>query len=151
MQGRLLYIEDIADCNFVNTPEEYAKHASATASSRAESRVYRKALRLRKVISAEEANSAGNTDENWTTSEPITTEQVTVFDVMCKKNNISVFDYINCGDAKYACIEMISKATAQRMLQHLNRIQRQDAELPSGVGPYDENWQIKNDDKDNES
>ena len=37
------------------------------------------------------------------------------------------------------------------MLQHLNRIQRKDAPRPDGVGEYDENWKVKNNDKREEN
>ena len=146
MTQRSIYVEDVADANQLNTPPEIFKHPSATAGTRAESRAYRKILRLRKVLTAEEANSeAADSDENWTPSEPILEQQINVIDLLCHRNNVNLMDFLNCGDKSYVCIEQVSKYTAQRMLQHLNRIQRKDVQRPDDVGEYDENWRIKND------
>ena len=146
MVQRGIYVEDVADANQLNTPPEIFKHPSATAGTRAESRAYRKILRLRKVLTAEEANSeAADSDENWTPAEPILEQQINVIDLLCHRNNLNLMDFLNCGDKAYVCIEQVSKYTAQRMLQHLNRIQRKDAQRPDDVGEYDENWRIKND------
>ena len=144
--GKYVYVEDLADANKLNTPEEIFKHPSATAGTRAESRAYRKLLRLRKVLTAEELASNTHTEEDWTPSTPITDQQITVIDMLCQRTNISVTDFINCGDSKYVCVEQISEQSAQKMLQYLNRIQRKDAERPDDVGEYDENWKVKNND-----
>ena len=146
MAQRSIYVEDVADANQLNTPPEIFKHPSATAGTRAESRAYRKILRLRKVLTAEEANSeAADSDDNWTPSEPITDQQINVIDLLCHRNNVNLMEFLNCGDKTYVCIEQVTKYTAQRMLQHLNKIQRKNATCPEGVGEYDENWRVKND------
>jgi hypothetical protein len=145
--GSYIYVEDLADANKLNTPEEIFKHPSATAGTRAESRVYRKMLRLRKVLTAEElASNSSNLEEEWSPSTPITEQQITVIDMLCKRTNMNVSEFINCGDSKYVCVEQVSEQSAQKMLQYLNRIQRKDAERPDDVGEYDENWKVKNDD-----
>jgi hypothetical protein len=145
--GCSIYVEDLADANRLNTPEEIFKHPSATAGTRAESRVYRKMLRLRKVLAAEElASNERAIEEDWAPSSPITDQQITVIDMLCQRTNINVMDFINCGDSQYVCVEQITDTCAQKMLQHLNRIQRKDASKPEGVGNYDENWKVKNND-----
>jgi hypothetical protein len=145
--GSYIYVEDLADANKLNTPEEIFKHPSATAGTRAESRVYRKMLRLRKVLTAEElASNSSNPEEEWSPSTPITEQQITVIEMLCKRTNMNVLEFINCGDSKYVCVEQVSEQSAQKMLQHLNRIQRKDADRPSDVSVYDENWKVKNDD-----
>ena len=145
--GASIYVEDLADANRLNTPEEIFKHPSATAGTRAESRVYRKMLRLRKVLAAEElASNESSLDEGWSPSTPITEQQITVIEMLCKRTNMNVLDFINCGDSKYVCVEQISEQSAQKMLQYLNRIQRKDADRPEDIGDYDENWKVKNDD-----
>ena len=145
--GYSIYVEDLADANRLNTPEEIFKHPSATAGTRAESRVYRKMLRLRKVLAAEElASNESNLDEGWSPSTPITDQQITVIEMLCKRTNMNVLEFINCGDSKYVCVEQISEQSAQKMLQYLNRIQRKDADRPDDIGDYDENWKVKNDD-----
>ena len=150
--GKSIYVEDLADANRLNTPEEIFKHPSATAGTRAESRVYRKMLRLRKVLAAEElASNESNLEEEWSPSTPITDQQITVIDMLCQRTNMSVLGFINCGDLQYVCVEQVSEQSAQKMLQHLNRIQRKDADMPDGIENYDENWRIKNNDSREEN
>jgi len=145
--GSYIYVEDLADANKLNTPEEIFKHPSATAGTRAESRVYRKMLRLRKVLTAEElASNESTLEEEWSPSTPVTEQQITVIEMLCKRTDMNVLEFINCGDSKYVCIEQISEQSAQKMLQYLNRIQRKDAARPDDVGSYDDNWKVKNDD-----
>ena len=150
--GSYIYVEDLADANKLNTPEEIFKHPSATAGTRAESRVYRKMLRLKKVLTAEElASNESNLEEEWSPSTPVTDQQITVIDMLCKRTDMNILEFINCGDSKYVCVEQISEQSAQKMLQYLNRIQRKDAPRPDDVGDYDENWRIKNDDSREEN
>ena len=145
--GSYIYVEDLADANKLNTPEEIFKHPSATAGTRAESRVYRKMLRLRKVLTAEElASNESTLEEEWSPSTPITEQQITVIEMLCKRTNMNVLEFINCGDSKYVCVEQVSEQSAQKMLQYLNRIQRKDADRPDDIGDYDDNWKVKNDD-----
>lgn len=145
--GKSIYVEDLADANKLNTPEEIFKHPSATAGTRAESRTYRKMLRLRKVLTAEElASNESNIEEEWSPSTPITDQQITVIDMLCKRTDMNVLEFINCGDSKYVCVEQVSEQSAQKMLQYLNRIQRKDADRPDEISVYDENWKVKNDD-----
>ena len=150
--GYSIYVEDLADANRLNTPEEIFKHPSATAGTRAESRVYRKMLRLRKILAAEElASNESNLEEDWSPSTPITDQQITVIDMLCKRTNMNVLDFINCGDLKYVCIEQVSEHSAQKMLQYLNSIQRKNSDRPDDINYYDENWKVKNDDSREEN
>lgn len=148
--GRQIYVEDIADCNKMNTPEEYLANPSATAATKAESRVYRKILRLKRIVSSEEKVAEkvhGTFTDTWTPENPIKDEQINVIDLVCKRANVNVFDFINSGRDHYEFIEQVTEHTAGVMLQHLNRIQRGDLTRPNGIGPYDSNWRVKNDDK----
>lgn len=135
--------EEIADVNKDNCDHPYYKYASATAASRAEGRALRKLLRLRNVTTAEEVSENAETTDNdcdWQVDEPITDAQVGVMDMMCQRTDIDVMDFINSGRRSYAEIEMVTKSTAQRMIQELNKIQRQVKEKPETVKPYNAGW-----------
>jgi hypothetical protein len=139
--GRIAYVEDIADANRNNTPSEIFKHPSATAASRAEARVYRKLLRMKKQLAAEELQAEGVIAEDlWTPASPIKDEQINTLDLICKRTDMSVIDFINIGDNKYISINQINDTIAARMLQHANRVQRKDIPRPDNVGKYDPNW-----------
>jgi len=145
--GETIHLEDIADVNKDNTDPPYSKHPSATAATRAAGRIYRKLLDLNNVITAEEDSEIAEQDnpfeEGWAPAEPISNEQITAIDTICGRKNMSVMDLINLGDNKYDAIETVSRATAQKMLQYLNNIQRGKYSVPKDVGDYKPNWRDK--------
>lgn len=142
-----IHAEDIADVNKDNTDDPYCKHPSATAATRATGRIYRKLLNLNKVITAEEESEAALKEnpfeEGWTPAEPITDEQIQAIDLICGRKNVNVINLINLGDNKYDTIDTVSRATAQKMLQYLNNIQRGKYPVPKDVGEYKKSWRDK--------
>jgi len=139
--------EEVADVNKDNCDHPYYKYASATASSRAEGRALRKLLRLRNIITAEEASEKAettDTDCNWEMDEPISDSQISVLDMLCKRLDINVIDFVNSGRRVYDDIEAVNKSTAQRMIQELNRVQRKEKDQPPNINPYDPNWRTAN-------
>lgn len=143
--GRTIRIQEIADVNDNNTDAPYNRHPSATAATRAEGRGLRKLLRLRNVITAEEKSEAAeqDTDDKWEPDEPITDSQIGVIDMLCGADrlNINVVEFINSGRKAYANIRDVTKSTAQRMIQELNKIQREAKPKPPGLHTYVSNWQ----------
>lgn len=147
LKGEYMVCEEIADVNKDNCDHPYYKYASATAASRAEGRALRKLLRLRNVVTAEEASEKAETadaDCDWQVDEPITDSQINVMDMMCRRLDIDVMDFVNSGRRSYDEIEMVTKGTGQRMIQELNKIQRKAKNKPETVKPYDASWRTKN-------
>lgn len=143
LNGQLMICEEIADVNRDNCDHPYHKYQSATAASRAEGRALRKLLRLRNVTTAEEVSEQAEIEDSnceWEVDEPITDSQISVLDMMCGRLDIDVMDFINSGRRVYDSIEMVTKSTAQRMVQELNKIQRKVKDKPETVGPYNSNW-----------
>lgn len=143
--GRTMVCEEIADVNKDNCDHPYHKYPSATAASRAEGRALRKLLRLRNVTTAEEISEKAETTDSdceWQVDEPITDSQINVLDMLCKTDrlDIDVMDFINSGRRSYAEITMVTKSTAQRMIQELNKIQRSAKPKPETVKPYNAGW-----------
>jgi hypothetical protein len=137
--------EDIADVNRDNCDAPYYKHASATASTRAEGRVLRKLLRLHNIITAEETSITAesfNEDCDWHTSSPITDSQINVIDLLCKRLDIDVVSFINSGSKTYDNISLVTQKTASDMIQELNKIQRGIKQKSASVGSYNNNWKV---------
>ena len=139
---RLLEYQDVADCGKYNTEDPYHKHQSATAATRAEGRIYRKMLGLKGRITAEEKAGENNEDfdEICTPDEPITEEQINMIDVVCGRLNIDVMGFLNCGKKDFESIYEVTLSTAQKMMQHLNRVQQSKADRPPNVGDYRPDW-----------
>jgi len=139
-------IEDgIAETTGRNSQPPYNLHPSATSSSKAEAQALRKALRLRRTIAADEAtpDELVMDGEVYVPETPITPEQITVIDLICKRANISLLDFINSGEIKYAFMEQITNTKAQRMIRFLNEIQSGKQTSPVSK-PYDPSWREKN-------
>ena len=143
MYGKEIVITEIADSGPHNTDVPYCNHAAATAATRAESRCYRKLLRLRNTITAEEYSEQAEQfvdGTNWAPDNPIDENQISVMNLMCQRQCIDVMSFINSGQAIYTSIEMVPQATAQKMLQELNKFQRGVKAKPTNLKPYNPDW-----------
>lgn len=144
--GKTIGIQEIADVNSSNTDAPYNRYPSATAATRAEGRALRKLLRLKHTFTAEEVSKVAEDEDAapiWEPDDPITDSQIGVIDMLCGTGrlNMSVADFINSGKRTYANIRDVSNTTATRMIQELNKIQRQDKPRPASVSSYVEGWQ----------
>lgn len=137
--------DGIAEVNSRNTPSPFSLHQAASAASKAEAQACRKLLRLRKMIAADEAtpeDMAMDADV-YVPESPITDEQKTVIDILCKRINISVLDFISVGEIKYMFIEQVPSHKAQSMIKFLSEIQSAKKESPVKK-VYDPAWREKN-------
>lgn len=141
----LFLIEDgIAEVNTRNTPSPYNLHPSATAASKAEAQALRKVLRLRKVVAADEVTPDDMVaEEVYIPDNPIQDEQIIVLDLLCKRINISLLEFINSGETKYSSVGQISDSKAKSMIKFLNQIQSGKAKSPV-TKVYDPSWREKN-------
>lgn len=133
---------DVADVYSGNTDPDYARHASATASTKAESRCLRKALGL-KGIAAEEKTVVPSIEAML--DGMITPDQVNFIRVLCARNDINVEKYINSGKKKYASVYDIEAGVALKMVEYLSDLENGEKngkkmEVPAHLKGYDKNW-----------
>lgn len=149
--GQLRTFSDVADVWHGNTDDLFCAHPVATASTRAEGRALRKALKV-KCLAAEElakkdvasivrqsVHTAKPTDGEWKEDDNISTPQINFIDAKCKQLNINVIKFINMGEATYESIDNVSKKTASKMLGVLNEYQTGTKDIPDNIAGY-ENW-----------
>jgi hypothetical protein len=112
--------KDVADVYHGNTDPDFARHATATAATRAEARCLRKLLQLKSVASEEktlvptfEAAQDGM----------ITPTQVNFLNILCHRNDINVMKFVNMGKTKYDRVEDVPYGTAALMVEHLSGFQ----------------------------
>ena len=148
--GNIKRYADTADVWHGNTDDLFCAHPVATASTRAEGRALRKALKLR-VLAAEELakkdiveivqqTTARPTDGDWNPQEKISVQQVSFIDTKCRQLDIDVANFINSGTDAYKNINEINKATASKMIKQLNNYQNGEADIPAAITSYKPNW-----------
>jgi hypothetical protein len=149
--GQLRTYSDVADVWHGNTDDLFCAHPVATASTRAEGRALRKALKV-KCLAAEElakkdvasivrqsVQSQTPTDGEWKEDDNISGPQVNFIDAKCNQLNINVVKFINMGESKYESIYKVTKKTASKMLGVLNEYQTGVKSIPDSITGY-ENW-----------
>ena len=124
----------------------------ATASTRAEGRALRKALKVRCLAAEELAKKdvasivresikvEKATDGEWKENDSISSAQVNFIDNKCKQLEINVMGFINMGENQYADVTEVSKKTASTMLAVLNEYQNKQKKIPANIVGYDKNW-----------
>lgn len=134
--GDIRRFTEIADVHQCNTEPEFLKHSSATASTRAEGRALRKALKLKYCIAAEEATTVTMSDEILA----IKSTQVNIINMLCSRYNIDVVKFINIGSQKYKRIEDVTYTTASKMISKLNEYARDSSNIPEQILGFDKDW-----------
>lgn len=119
-------------CNS-NTDATYRQYPTAIAEARAEGRALRKALGLRKTVTAEEISNVASEDSTDSFGK-IASQQVMAIDKLCKKLNIDVLKFINIGKDKYENIKEVPYDVAVKMLVELNKYQNNPEQTPEAKG-----------------
>lgn len=136
---------EVADVWHGNTDDLFCAHPVATASTRAEGRALRKALKLR-VLAAEELAKKDIVEivqqsiKSLNQINSITNQQIQFVDNFCSRFDINVINFINMGEESYDTIFDISKDKAAKMIKFLNQYQKSDTEVPESIKGYDQNW-----------
>ena len=137
-------VSEVADVWHGNTDDLFCAHPVATASTRAEGRALRKALKLRCLAAEElsrkdivsivkEKTAPKTTDGDWNSEAPITVQQKNFVDTKCKQLKIDIDLFINSGNNSYSTIENVTKETASGMVKALNQYQHGQAEIPQEI------------------
>jgi hypothetical protein len=128
---------DVADVYKGNLPDErFARFASATAATRAEGRALRKALRLKRVIAAEEASSIPIEDAGL--DNKITKSQISFINTICSRINVNVNKFLESRG--FSNIEDIYLKEAILIEERLSEWQGNLKSIPKELIGYDKNW-----------
>lgn len=134
--GDIRTFTEIADVHQCNTEPEFLKHSSATASTRAEGRALRKALKLKYCVAAEEVTNVQMGEEILA----IKSNQINIINMLCSRCNIDVVKFINMGTQKYKKIEDISYNTAAKMVAALNGFVSDNSKIPEHIIGFNKDW-----------
>lgn len=129
---------DVADVCYSNTDNFFLSYAVATASTRAEARALRKALKLR-CVAAEEVCKKDPAKE-VVSENKITPEQMTLIDKKCKSHNIDLIKFINAGEKKYRSPYDVTKETASKMIKVLVEEYQNKENISADIKGYNPDW-----------
>jgi hypothetical protein len=129
---------EVADVWHANTDLLFAAFAVATASTRAEGRALRKALKLRKCSAEELTKQDVSKILAESLVEKISGDQISFIDTKCRKLDINVISFINSGEGTYATIYDITRETAGKMAQELGRLTNDKTLISEDIKGYTE-------------
>lgn len=132
-------VNGAADVYWGNCDKIFRNHPVAVAETRAEGRALRRALKLRKVVAAEElADEIEDIDGN--TVSKISANQVNFIDVLAKRLNISVIKLVDSLDITCDNIYNISHDDAISVIRKLNSYQQDTSSITESIMGYQPEW-----------
>jgi hypothetical protein len=150
--GQQRVFKEVADVWHGNTDDLFCAHPVATASTRAEGRALRKALKLRCLAAEElakkdiisivqESVKKTPTSGEYEVDQSISTQQVQFIDTKCKQLDIDVMLFINIGSGDYANISEVTRDSAKKMIKFLNGYQNGEP-IQDSIKGYKTNWRL---------
>ena len=136
----IVSIDGSADVYWGNCDKIYRNNPVAVAETRAEGRALRRALKLRKVVAAEELanNIEDHPDANSVSK--ISSNQINFMDVLSKRLNINTISLLKGLDLEFDTIYNISHEGAVSAIQQLTKYQQDISSIPNELIGYQDNW-----------
>ena len=149
--GEQRVYKEVADVWHGNTDDLFCAHPVATASTRAEGRALRKALKLRCLAAEElakkdivsivrESVKKTPTSGEYEADKTISSQQIQFIDNKCSTLDIDAFAFINMGNSSFANVGEVTKDSAKKMIKVLNNYQNDSGEIPDNIKGYKVNW-----------
>lgn len=133
-------VSGAADVYWGNCDKIYRNHPVAVAETRAEGRALRRALKLRKVVAAEElANEIEDHPDRDNVSK-ITNNQINFIDVIAKRLNINVMKVFEANSINTTNIYEISHEEAVNIIRLLSKYQQDMSSLNNELLGYSSEW-----------
>lgn len=128
-----------ADVYWGNCDKIYRNHPVAVAETRAEGRALRRALKLRKVVAAEEIAKDIEDHPDGMSVGKITTNQINFMDVLSKRIDINILKLFDSLAIDRSNIYNIGYDDAVRTIKELTKIQQENS-VPSEMSGYESSW-----------
>ena len=133
-------VSGAADVYWGNCDKIYRNHPVAVAETRAEGRSLRRALRLRKVVAAEELAKDIEDHPDHDTIDKITNNQINFIDVLSKRLDIDTIKMFEKLDYDCKNIYNIEHEAGVKISKLLTDYQRDIDKIPEDVKGYNPNW-----------
>jgi hypothetical protein len=135
-------VSGAADVYWGNCDKVYRNHPVAVAETRAEGRALRRAMRLRKVVAAEELAENIEDDISSDNVTKITNNQINFIDVLAKRLDINIPELLKTLNIDNTNIKNILHHDALTVIRELSSYQQRTDDIPNNVKGYLNNWSI---------
>ena len=135
-------VSGAADVYWGNCDKAYRNHPVAVAETRAEGRALRRAMRLRKVVAAEELAENIEDDISGDNVTKITNNQINFIDVLAKRLDINVLELLKTINIDNSNVKNILHHDALSVIRELSSYQQKTDGIPDNVKGYLNNWSI---------
>jgi hypothetical protein len=132
-------VSGAADVYWGNCDKIYRNHPVAVAETRAEGRALRRALKLRKVVAAEELAKDIEDHPDHDTINKINNNQINFIDVLAKRIDVGVEKLLKNLAIDSPNIYNISHDDAVKIVTTLSKYQ-QTNDIPQNIIGYNPNW-----------
>ncbi len=131
--------EGASDVCSDNTEHPFCQHPISTAETKAEGRALRKALRLRKIVAAEEMGDV----DLINSQEKISSTQINFIDLMCQKDrlDINVIEFLKLNG--HSNTKDLTHQQSLDLQEKLSEYQRDVKLIPEEIKTYQSNWREK--------
>lgn len=133
-------VDGAADVYWGNCDKIYRNHPVAVAETRAEGRALRRALKLRKVLAAEEIAEEIEDHPDKDTVSKITNNQINFIDVIAKRLNINVTQLLENNGLVFKNVYDMGHEDAVAIIRLLSKYQQNVGDIPESLIGYLNEW-----------
>lgn len=132
-------VSGAADVYWGNCDKIYRNHPVAVAETRAEGRALRRALRLRKVVAAEELAQDIEDHPDQNSAQKMTNNQINFIDVIAKRLNINVLELLKSKGFDSNIYNMMHE-DGVGIIRLLSKYQQDTSEIEEKILGYNNDW-----------
>lgn len=125
--------ESAADVSPQNMKEPYSYHPVASAETRAEGRALRKALKLNKVVTAEEMNAPDAETRADMDSNDASPDMITGLRTMCKKDGLDLFKLAIGFRQDIESVDDLTRGEVIKITERINEYRQDPSKVPANV------------------
>jgi hypothetical protein len=136
----IVTVEGAADVYWGNCDKVYRNHPVAVAETRAEGRALRRALRLRKVVAAEEIAKEIEDHPDHNTVNKISNQQINFIDVLAQRLNINVAKLLEENKIESKNVYSLTHESAVDIIRMLSKYQQNMDSISNNIKGYSNEW-----------
>jgi hypothetical protein len=136
----IVTVDGAADVYWGNCDKVYRNHPVAVAETRAEGRALRRALRLRKVVAAEEIAKEIEDHPDHNTVNKISNQQINFIDVLAQRLNINVTKLLEENNIESKNIYNLTHESAVDIIRMLSKYQQNMDSISDNIKGYSNEW-----------